>query len=137
MKKFILTSALLLMAVAIFGQPLKKGNLVGTQLLEIELKPGVTMEQFQDFYINEAIPAFEKAREGWKVYLVKGIRGENEGKLGLIIVIETEDARDRYYNEDNTLSELGEESSKKWAPVREKMEELITFKATFTDWLVL
>lgn len=137
MKKFAFSTVFLLLSCVIFGQPLQKGNLVGTHLVEIELKPGVTMEQFQEFYINKAIPAFEKAREGWKVHLVKGIRGDNEGRLGLIIVIESEEARDKYYNEDNSLSKLGEESSKKFAPVREEMEKLVTFKVTFTDWLVL
>ena len=79
MKRLILIGiALILISGFTFGQKLKKGNLVGTHVLTIELNPGVTMEQFQDFYLNTLLLEYEKHLQGWKFYMTKGIRGENE-----------------------------------------------------------
>jgi hypothetical protein len=34
------------------AQGLKKGNLVGTHNISVKLEPGVTVEQFVDYYNN-------------------------------------------------------------------------------------
>ena len=137
MKKIILTAAFILFVGVMYGQSLQKGNLIGTHLLTLELKQGVTMEQFQEFYIKKFIPEFEKIRNGWKVYLVKGIRGEHANSYGLIIVIESEELRDKHYNDDGNLSEFGKAALEKLAPVREELDKLVTFSATYTDWVIL
>ncbi len=137
MKRLILTAAIILVVGALYGQSLQKGNLIGTHVLTLELKPGVTMEQFQEIYKDKFIPEFEKARDGWKVYLVKGIRGEQENSYGLIIVIESEELRDKHYNDDGSLTEFGDAALEKIAPVREELDKLATFSATYTDWLIL
>ena len=57
MKKLIFIGIALILASGFaFGQKLKKGNLVGTHVLTIELNPGVTMVQFLDFYLNTLLP---------------------------------------------------------------------------------
>ena len=57
MKKIMLIGILILTSEFMFGQPLKQGNLVGTHVITIELNPGVTMKEFQDFHLNTLIPA--------------------------------------------------------------------------------
>jgi len=137
MNKLLLTLALVLFVVALYGQTLQKGNLIGTHVLKLEMKPGVTIKQFQEFYINKLIPAIEKARSGWKVYLVKGVRGENKDSYGLIVVIESVEAHDKHYNADDSLSEFGKEALRDYNPVKNELDKLVTISSKFTDWLVL
>jgi len=130
MKKLILTAAaLILFAGATFGQTLQKGNLIGFHVTTVDLKPDVTMEQYQEFYISKVIPEIEKHYPGWKGYAVKGIRGENENSIGVIYVIESEKYRDKYFNEDGSLNELG--------PIWEELNKLgIYSEKHYTDWIV-
>ncbi|MCK4345229.1 MAG: hypothetical protein KAX05_08065 [Bacteroidales bacterium] len=137
MKKLILTAALILVVGTTFGQTLQKGNLIGTHVTTVDLKPDVTMEQFQEFVISKVIPEMEKHYPGWKAYSVKGIRGENENSIGMIYVIKSEEHRDKYYNEDGSLNELGKATQEKLNPVLEELEKLGTYTTTFTDWLIL
>jgi len=83
MKKLVLLTALILLLGSAFGQGLQKGNIVGVQTLTVTLNQGVTMEQFTDYLIKKCFPEFEKAHQGWKYYLTKGIKGENAGSTHL------------------------------------------------------
>ena len=83
MKNLILTAALILAFGTTFGQMLNKGNLIGVHHITVNLDPDVTMNQFKDFYVNKVIPEYEKHIDG-KLYLLNGIRGENDISLGLI-----------------------------------------------------
>ena len=40
MKRLLLTAAIILVVGALYGQSLQKGNLIGTHVLTLELKPG-------------------------------------------------------------------------------------------------
>ena len=66
MKTLTAVFAMILLNSVAFGQELKKGNLVGVHTMDVKLEPGVTIEQFTDFYISKVIPLFEKNRTGWK-----------------------------------------------------------------------
>jgi len=137
MKKLLLTAAvLLLLAGTTFGQTLQKGNLLGFHVTTVDLKPAVTIEQYQEFFISKVIPEIEKNYPGWKAYSVKGIRGENENSFGVIYVIKSEEHRDKYFNEDGSLNELGTATQEKLNPVFEELEKLGTYTSTYTDWIV-
>ena len=137
MKKLIVVTALILFAGFTFGQTLKKGNLVGTHVLTIELNPGVTMEQFQNFHLNTLIPEYEKHYPGWQLYLAKGIRGENKNTYGWIMVAESENTRDKLYNDNGSLTEYGKVINEKMKPVLEEVEKFGKLKRTYTDWIIL
>jgi hypothetical protein len=76
MRKTVFAAGLLLLAGVAHAQPLRKGNLVGVHHMSVKLQPKVTMEQFVDFYNKKAVPEYEKAWPGWKVYPVRRVRGE-------------------------------------------------------------
>ena len=137
MKKLIVVTALILFAGFTFGQTLKKGNLVGTHVLTIELNPSVTMEQFQNFHFNTLIPEYEKHYPGWQLYLAKGIRGENKNTYGWIMVAESEKTRDKLYNDNGSLTEYGKVINEKMKPVLEEVEKFGKLKRTYTDWIIL
>ena len=137
MKKLILTGAIILVAGVIFGQTLKKGNFVAVHVITIELNHDVTMGQFQSFHVNTLIPEFEKNYPGWQLYLAKGIRGENKNTYGWIIVVESEEIRDKYYNDDGSITEFGQSASEKMKPVLEETEKFGKLNRTYTDWIIL
>lgn len=136
MKKLILFTVLIFAVGLTYGQSLQKGNLVGTHVAEVSLKPGVTIEQFTEFYINKFIPEAEKIWKGWKFYLVKGIRGENNNSLGLIIIVNSEKERNKYYNSEGTHNDLGNTAFEKLKPVQDELDKLGTWTSKYTDWVI-
>jgi hypothetical protein len=72
-------------------------------LHEVELAPGMTPEEYEQFFAKEIAPVPELP--GWKTYLLKGERGERAGKLLLLHEIETVEARDRYFPRPEEVSE--------------------------------
>jgi hypothetical protein len=137
MKKLVLFMAVILFSGITFGQTLKKGNLIGTHVISVDLQPGVTMDKFIEFVNTKLAPEVEKYYIGWKVYLVKGIRGENPDSYGLIYVINSEEDRDKLYNPDGSLNEMGTAVNAKIQPVLDEMAKLGTFTTKYTDWIVL
>ena len=136
MKKMILAATLLLFAGLTDAQELKKGNLVGTHLGVVKLAPGVTMEQFTEFYANKFRPELEKAM-GWKFYPVRRIRGEKADGFAMIIVIASEAERNKYYNADGSPTELNKGVTAKLKPIQDELDKLGTMTSdVYTDWLV-
>jgi len=81
MKTGVLAVAVLVAsAVLVHAQELKKGNVVGMHVSTIKLADGVTIEKFTAFFVEKAVPAYEKSWPGWKFYPVRRIRGEG-GRL--------------------------------------------------------
>ena len=136
MKKLILTAALILVVGTTFGQTFQKGNLVGFHVMTINLDPDVTMNQFMDFFTNKVGPEFEKNFPGIKTYIAKGIRGENKNSFGLIYLFETEEIRNKYFNEDGTFTELGNSAFEKIQPISEELSKLGTYTTIYTDWVI-
>jgi hypothetical protein len=136
MKKLLV---IVILGVAVFtvnAQNLKKGNLVGMHVITVNLNPNFTMEQAMDFFMKKYIPAAEANFPGMKIYLVKGIRGENDQKFGQIAVFESEAVRDKYYKEDGSYSEAGNEAMKKVQPVVDEFATIGTFSSKYTDWII-
>jgi len=136
MKKLIVSTVFILFSGFTFSQTLEKGNLIGMHVMTINLDQDVTMNQFLDFFSSKLIPEINKW-EGWKAYLAKGIRGENENSFGIIYVIESEDARNKYYNEDGSMNELGISFQKEIQPIFDELNKLGTWNTKYTDWMVL
>ena len=136
MKKLIVITVLILFTGFTFGQTLQKGNLIGMHVLTINLDPDITMNQYLKAFSNKVIPEIEKNAPGWELFLVKGIRGENENSFGLIYVIESEDVRNKYNNDDSSPTELGISLRKKMQPFMDELNQLGTWTTEYTDWLV-
>jgi hypothetical protein len=136
MKKLVFITTLLLLTGITFGQDLKKGNLLGTHVMMISLQTGVTMEQYTNYCVKTWIPTYEKLVPGVKLYLVKGIRGENKDSFGMIFVFQSEKIRNKYFNDDGSQNDLGKSISEKMRPTTEKLNKLGTFTTKYTDWIV-
>ena len=71
------------------------------------------------------------------MYLLEGIRGESKNEIGLIYVFKSEATRDKYYNEDESLTELGKEFMEKLKSVFEEAEKYEKeFRNKYNDWIV-
>lgn len=136
MKKIIIIIALASIAKFSIAQQLQKGNLVGVHTLSVTLKPGATMEQFEDFYSNKYIPALEQAFKGMKGSFVKARRGEHENKYGILWIVKTEQDRDQYFNSDGSFNEAGKAAIAKIADEEKELEKIATTSSVFTDWIV-
>jgi hypothetical protein len=136
MKRLILIAAIILMAGITYGQNIQKGALIGTHVITTTLNQGVTMDKYLEFVTTKLIPEMEKNFPGWKVYLLKGIRGENNNNFGLLYVIKSSQDRDKYYNADESYTELGKSSVAKLQPVMDELGKLGTLTTKYTDWIV-
>ena len=101
--------------------------------------PGVTAEEFEKFFTEEFyhLPKVE----GWEFYLLKGDRGDREGKYLLLSEIRSVETRERYvtasrltaegvkYNEIAAVKAAWE----KWATIASPMGPI----GIFTDYVVV
>jgi hypothetical protein len=136
MKKLIFISALFLLTGITFGQVLPKGTVIGTHVITVTLNAGVTMDKYMEFVKTKLIPEIDKNMPGWKVYLLKGIRGENNNSFGLLYVIKSEKERDKFYNPDGSDSPAGKALNEKLKPVTDELGKLGTFTTKYTDWII-
>ena len=115
---------------------LNKGSLMGIHALKISLKRGATIEQFENYFINETIPNYEKEFKGAKINLVKGIRGENKGAIGMVWIFESNEARDLYYDSNGAPTKLNQEVNQRLRTVNEGLSKIGTWTSKYTDWSV-
>ena len=139
MKKILVLVALLLFSGITFSQTLQKGNLVGTHVLNITLQPDLTIDQFKDVMINKLIPGREKAfNNDVKIYLLEGVRGEENNQLGLIFIFKSEEVRNKWYAGEGQIRESLREDFE--AAIKEVREERAKYaksvSSIYTDWVV-
>ena len=112
-------------------------------LHEIELNPGVKEEDFENFFLNEVAKA--PLYPGWRARLLKGDRGERQGKYLMLIDIDSVEARDQFAPAPNQASEAADQFDEahkdEMAPLFQKWA---TFSPTqlgqnsiYTDYLLL
>ena len=62
---------------------------------ELELRPGVTPEQFDQFVRDEVARA--PTQPVWTIHVLKGDRGARDGKFAVLMEIESVETRDRLF----------------------------------------
>ena len=138
MKNLILATVLVLLVGTTFGQSFQKGNYLGQHIMTINPDPDVTLNQFIELFANKAISGWEKYFTGGKVYLLKGIRGENKNSFAVIYTFESANDRDKYWKaETGDFTELGKAAHEKMTLIFEDLNKLGTWTTKSTDWLVL
>lgn len=71
---------------------------------KVELKPGVDEREFEDFVCSQVIPTY-RVIPGQTIHLLKGDRGERDGKYMLLIELESQARRDQIYPEEGGFAE--------------------------------
>ena len=102
----------------------------------IALKPGVKAQDFERFVAGEVYPL--PSPEGSETYLLKGDRGDREGKYMLMSEFESVEDRDRYYPSPGEISKEAQQLLESWAAVLEKWAAFATpLDAIYTDYVVV
>src|SRR4030042_6346588 len=121
MKKLIFLAAFLIMAGAIFGQTLQKGNVLALHVITANLDPDVTYNQWKNFGLTKSIPAFNKEFQGDVImYFAEVDRGDDENGLSLIFIFKSLEVRDKYFTKEGTPTELW---NSKWEKVNQSTPE--------------
>ena len=139
MKKVLIFLAIALIGNCSFGQTLNKGNVIGLHITTPNLKDGVTMEDYTKIFTSKMIPAYEKAFPGVKAYLIKSLRGQDSGSMGVIFIFSSEASRNKYFNDDGTLTKLGNAASAKMGDADKEEDKYVTSSTVldkYNDWLV-
>ena len=102
---------------------------------KVTLKPGVNGDDFEAFFRTSG--SYVPISDDWKVYLVKGDRGDREGKYLLLFEINSVEARDRDAPADDS-QEVTPQSEGEEAFFREWLTyaRAVTDPA-FTDYVVV
>lgn len=136
MKKNILLIFMILVTMATFGQSLQKNNIIGLHTFSLNLDPDITFNQYKDFFIQKYIPELDKNYPDVKHYFVIGNRGENRNYIGLIVVFESQEIKNKYYNEDGSRTELTKTLQERVQPIRDELDKLGTVTAEYTEWMI-
>jgi len=137
MKKVLFFLTFVLTGGFCFGQTLQKGNLLGLHVSAINLKEGVTMEQYIEFFTNKVTPAYDKAFPGTKIYLIKSLRGKDSTSFGTIYMFDSEADRNKYIK-DGATTELFNTIIKKLEGINKEWDKYVTHTESdsYNDWLV-
>ena len=101
MRKLLVVTILLLLSGIAFGQTLKKDAVVMFDVdSEVELKPGVSMDEYIDFLLTTVKPELERACPGTKFIWLKGENVEGINSIIRIWYFESTEVRDKYITPD-------------------------------------
>jgi hypothetical protein len=102
----------------------------------VALKPRVKAEDFEKFVTEEVYPL--PWFEGIESYLLKGDRGDREGKYLWVFEIESVETRDRYFPSPGKASEEAQQFFATHAAVFEKWDTFATpINVIYTDYVVV
>ncbi len=122
------------------AQGLQSGNLLGVHVITVTLKPGVTIDQFQNFYVHEVLPEYEKHWPGLKGYLLKAFFPDSKNKFAIVWLFKTLEDRNRNFNADGGANALEKAALEKVKPIEEKLKSAYgSYTVAYThedDWVV-
>ena len=136
MKKLIIAAAFFLLTGVAFGQTVQKGSIVGVHTSIVTLNPGVTLDQYLDYFTNKFIPELEKHFPGVKLFLVKGLNREVEGEYGKIFIVESKKVYNKYWNDDGSNTDVTAAIVKNVQPLLDEGNKLGTTTDVITDWVI-
>ena len=106
---------------------------------EIELHSGVKPDDFGRFVVEEVIGS--QPLPGVVMRVLKGDRGDREGKYLLMMEFESTELRDRYFPAPDQVSEEAQRYLESTKPMAEKWATLGTVLGTgedvYTDYVVV
>ena len=121
---------------SLLPQSLKKGSLLGLHSFKVKLKKGVTSDQFEAYFTDTLIPAYENAYRGVSLHLIEGLRGQYKGNLGMVWIFESNEVRNLYFDNNEQSIPLNKETRAKLKSVDDGLAKLGTWTSNYTDWSV-
>ena len=137
MKIKFLTVVFIFLTQISFAQRLKKGTLFGVHTISVELKPGVTMDEFKTFFVSKVIPEYEKHWIGLHGYMMQSFKDSNS--LAIVWQFESVQARNKYFTADGKSNDLEKSNQEKVKPIEKELEKYGTYTVHYKDtddWVV-
>ena len=69
--------------------------------------------------------------------VMKGVRGEHENKIALVLYFESEEIRDKYWPEEGKESDETKAAMKKVKPLLDELLKLGTWADEYSGWVIL
>jgi hypothetical protein len=109
---------------------------------EIELKPGVTEEEFEQFLRTEYMTDATPPPAGWSIIYLKGNRGKREGKYAIAYEVVSVEERDRYFPQSGEPSAEFEQWSQQRTTDQQAIDAKLDTLSTghgemFTDYTMI
>jgi hypothetical protein len=109
---------------------------------EIELKPGVTEEEFEHFLTTEYRVGAAPLPAGWSVVFMKGNRGKRDSKYVIAYEVASVEERDRYFPKSGEPSAEFEQWVQQWTADQQAVDHKLNAFSTgqgemFTDYTVI
>lgn len=98
------------------------GGIVVLQLLT--LNEDTNPKEFEHFVVNNFVPTFIHEVPGVRAYIIKGTRGERDGKYALMTLFDSRQTRDLYYASFKGEENRNESISELWLPGQEMFDRL-------------
>jgi len=98
---------------------------------ELRLRPEVKAEDFERFINERYAPGWGEI--GWKLYLLKGFRGDRQDRYSVLFEIDSMDTLVRYEPAIGTWTEEGQAFLRKVAPLLEEWGQFVG-GTLFTDY---
>ncbi len=106
---------------------------------EVELKPGVTGEEFAEAVHAFALADQSEGPNGWVISVIKSDRGTQLGGYGILFEIESVETRDRWISDDG-ITEMHQQFAARhpeYFSAWEHIQSLIVQPNQWNDYLVL
>ncbi len=133
----LVTVILTMVTFGTYAQTLEKGNLICINQVDVQLKEGVTPAEFEDFMLNKYFPVFEQNMKGVKLHLLKGVRGEIKGDYAISIYFKDAATRDKYFPEEDVVSESGRKCLEKLIPLENELYQIAKTEFVMKQWEIL
>jgi len=115
---------------------LSQGTLIGLHKLNVSLKKGHTMEDFEEYFTQVVIPAYNQAYLGAKVHLIRSSKGADLNSLGMLWIFESEEFLAQLWNADGSSTELNNAIGQSLVEVNEGLAAIGSWTSSYSDWTV-
>ncbi len=124
------------MMASLEPRPLKVGSLIGLHKLKVNLNDGLTIDDFEEYFTEVLIPAYNQAYMGAKVHLIKGVKGKDINSLAMLWIFESEEVLSKLWNSDGSSTELNTSINASLSEVNAGLAKIGSWTSDFSDWLV-
>lgn len=102
---------------------------------DIELGDGVDSKEFESYVIEKFVPAWQESKNGLRMLVLKGDRGERKGKYQLVYAFDSVDTRDKFFPpETQRPSDLYRQTVASVADVMQGLSKFNIQRKAFTDY---
>jgi hypothetical protein len=135
MKNLLILCAFVLFSASAFGQIIPKGGLIGVHNFTLKLNGSTTEAEYLAAFEAKWIPVASKAY-ACEIHVLKYLRGKSENKLGLLFIYKNAAVRDKFYDAEGKLNEVGKAASAKVKVIDDELKKLGSSTGSYIDWLV-